>query len=92
MRIGILADVHESVSHLRWAIDVLSEHKSDCIVFLGDLFELGHRLKETIDRFAEAGAIGVWGNHPGRVYCEKHNTEVKQRKKRAWWLEKTKVL
>ncbi len=63
MRIGILADVHESLSHLRWAIDVLSEQRSDRIVFLGDLFELGHRLKETVDLLTEAGAIGVWGNH-----------------------------
>jgi hypothetical protein len=61
MRIGILADVHENLSHLRWAIDVLSEQRSDRLVFLGDLFELGHQLKETVDLLAKAGAIGVWG-------------------------------
>ena len=30
---------------------------------LGDVFELGHRLKETVDLLADAGAVGVWGNH-----------------------------
>ena len=63
MRIGMLADVHEDVSRLRWAIDVLSEQRFDCLLFLGDLFELGHRFRETVDLLAEAGAIGVWGNH-----------------------------
>jgi predicted phosphodiesterase len=63
MRIGILADIHENLSHLRWAIDVLNDQRSDRLVVLGDVFELGHRLKETVDLLAEAGAIGVWGNH-----------------------------
>jgi predicted phosphodiesterase len=63
MKIGILADVHEDLSHLRWAINVLREHRSDRLVVLGDVFELGHRLQETVGILAEAGAIGVWGNH-----------------------------
>ncbi len=79
MRIGILADVHESVSHLRWAIDVLSEQKSDCIVFLGDVFELGHRLLETVDLLAEAGAIGVWGNHDFGLCGDNPRVEDRQR-------------
>jgi predicted MPP superfamily phosphohydrolase len=63
MKIGILADVHEDLSHLRWAINVLREHTPDSLVVLGDVFELGHRLRETVGILAEAGAIGVWGNH-----------------------------
>ena len=63
MRIGILADIHESLTNLRWAIDVLHEQGADRLVVLGDVFELGHRLKETVDLLADAGAIGVWGNH-----------------------------
>jgi hypothetical protein len=63
MRIGILADIHENLGHLRWAIDVLHEQGADRLVVLGDVFELGHRLKETVDLLADAGAVGVWGNH-----------------------------
>ena len=63
MRIGILADIHESLTNLRWAIDVLHEQGADRLVVLGDVFELGHRLKETVDLLADAGAVGVWGNH-----------------------------
>lgn len=63
MRIGILADIHENVMHLRWAIDVLRKQGADSLVVLGDVFELGHRLGETVDLLAEAGAVGVWGNH-----------------------------
>ncbi len=79
MRIGILADVHESVSHLRWAIDVLREQGSDRIVFLGDVFETGPRLEETIDLLAQAGAIGVWGNHDFGLCRDNPTTEDRQR-------------
>jgi len=49
MRIGILADIHENLPHLQWAIDVLRGQKADLLVVLGDVFELGHRLQETVD-------------------------------------------
>ena len=35
MRIGILADIHESLTNLRWAIDVLREQGADRFVVLG---------------------------------------------------------
>ena len=63
MRIGILADIHEYLDHLRWAIGVLREQGADLLVVLGDVVESGDRLKETVDLLDEAGAIGVWGNH-----------------------------
>ena len=63
MRIGILADIHESLTSLQWAIDVLHDQGADRLVVLGDVFELGHRLKETVDLLSDAGAVGVWGNH-----------------------------
>ncbi len=63
MRIGILADVHENLGHLRWAIDILRDRGADCLVFLGDVVEMGHRLRETVDLLVEASAVGVWGNH-----------------------------
>jgi predicted phosphodiesterase len=79
MRIGILADVHENLSRLRWSIDVLSEHRFDHLVVLGDVFELGHRLKETVDLLAEAGAIGVWGNHDFGLCRDNPRLEDQQR-------------
>ena len=63
MKIGILADIHENLSHLRWAIGVLREQGADRLVVLGDVVETGDRLKETVDLLDEAGTIGVWGNH-----------------------------
>ena len=78
MRIGILADVHEHLSHLRWAIAVLREQRSDRMVFLGDVLELGHHLKETIDLLAEAGAIGVWGNHDFGLCRDNQRAEDRQ--------------
>jgi predicted phosphodiesterase len=63
MRIGILADIHEDLGHLRCAIDVLREQRADRLVVLGDVFELGHRLEETVAVLNGVGAIGVWGNH-----------------------------
>jgi hypothetical protein len=63
MRIGILADIHDRLRNLRWAIDQLREQGAEHLVVLGDVFELGHRLRETVDLLADADAIGVWGNH-----------------------------
>jgi hypothetical protein len=63
MRIGILADVHESVGRLRQALGHLHEHGVDRLVALGDIFELGHRLDESVGLLRAAGAVGVWGNH-----------------------------
>jgi predicted phosphodiesterase len=63
MRIGILADIHEDADGLRKAIDVLSRHGADRFVALGDVFDLGKRVGETVRLLGEVGAVGVWGNH-----------------------------
>ena len=63
MRIGILADIHESLDELRWASAVLKDHGADCLVVLGDVCETHRRLEETVAFLDDAGAIGVWGNH-----------------------------
>jgi hypothetical protein len=44
MRIGIPADIHESLTNLRWTIDALHDQGADRLVVLGDVFELGHLL------------------------------------------------
>jgi hypothetical protein len=63
MKIGILADVHENVDGLRWALAVLKEHGADCLVFLGDVCAMHTDLEETVALLDQAGVVGVWGNH-----------------------------
>ncbi len=63
MKIGILADIHENLSQLHWALDLLRAQGTDHLVVLGDVFDTGRDLRETCDVLADAGAIGVWGNH-----------------------------
>ena len=63
MRIAILADIHEHVGELRWALAVLKQQGADRLVVLGDVCEMSTRLEETVAILDEAGAIGVWGNH-----------------------------
>jgi hypothetical protein len=63
MRIGILADIHEETGHLRSALELLRRHGVDRFVTLGDLFETGRRIEETVRLLRDVGAIGVWGNH-----------------------------
>jgi hypothetical protein len=63
MKLGILADIHEHVKELRWAIDVLTRHGAERFVVLGDVFETGKRLEETVDLLRQVQAVGVWGNH-----------------------------
>ena len=60
-----------------------SEQRSERIVFLGDVFELGHRLKETVDLLAEAGAIGVWGNHDFGLCGDNPRAEDRRAVRRA---------
>jgi hypothetical protein len=79
MRIGILADIHESLTNLRWAIDLLHEKRADRLVVLGDVFELGHRLKETVELLADADAVGVWGNHDFGLCLDNARPEDRER-------------
>ena len=63
MRLGILADIHEHLEYLRGSLEVFGEQGVDQVIVLGDVFELGLRLEQTIALLDDAGAIGVWGNH-----------------------------
>ena len=63
MKLGILADIHEHVRELRRAIDVLRGLGAERFVVLGDVFETGQRIEETVRLLREVGAVGVWGNH-----------------------------
>jgi predicted phosphodiesterase len=63
MRLGLLADIHEDVDMLTAAIARLRREGVDRLVVLGDVFETGRRIEETVAVLAEAGTVGVWGNH-----------------------------
>jgi hypothetical protein len=63
MRIGIVADVHEDVEGLAVALALLKRETADLLVVLGDVFDSGKRIGETVALLAGAGAVGVWGNH-----------------------------
>jgi predicted phosphodiesterase len=63
MKIGLIADIHEHVEHLRTALDLFYRENVDQIIVLGDVFEMAERIEETCQLLAEVKAIGVWGNH-----------------------------
>jgi hypothetical protein len=63
MRLGILADIHEDVPHLRAALDVLRTEKVDRVVLLGDVVDTARTLAEPVALLAGAGVVGVYGNH-----------------------------
>jgi predicted phosphodiesterase len=83
MRLGILADIHEQVEELRNAIAVLQGERADRFVVLGDVFETGKRIDETVSVLRDVDAVGVWGNHdfglcvePSEQICQRFSTQV----------------
>jgi len=63
MRLGILADIHEDNDRLEHAVDLLHREGVDQFVVLGDIFETGRQIDETVSILKDIGAVGVWGNH-----------------------------
>jgi Calcineurin-like phosphoesterase superfamily domain len=63
VRIGILSDIHEAVELLEVAIGRLSSERVDRFVVLGDVFETGPRIDETVRLLESVRAVGVYGNH-----------------------------
>lgn len=63
MKLGILADIHEATGQLREAIDRLRDAGAERLVLLGDVFENGRALDETIAILEGAHVTGVFGNH-----------------------------
>jgi len=48
MKLALLADIHEAVEHLEWAIRLLRDVCVERFVVLGDLAVMGERLDETV--------------------------------------------
>ena len=63
MKLGILSDIHEAVELLERALEQFEQEGVDRLVLLGDVFETGPRIDETVELLVEAGVIGVYGNH-----------------------------
>src|SRR5262245_26709063 len=63
MKLGILTDIHEDVERLRLALQHFRQEEVEQVVLLGDVFDTGERLRETVSLLAGAKAVGVWGNH-----------------------------
>jgi predicted phosphodiesterase len=63
MRLGLLADIHESIPALNAALNILDSENVEKVVVLGDIAETGDTLAAVTSRLAERRAIGVWGNH-----------------------------
>ncbi len=83
MKLGLLADIHEQTRQLRKAIAMLQRHGADRFVVLGDVFELGKRMEETVSLLQQVQAVGVWGNHdiglcfdPNETVCARYSAAV----------------
>ena len=63
MRIGILADIHGDVDHLKSVLARLRREAVDEIIVLGDVIESRNGSIETVALLKSHDAVGVWGNH-----------------------------
>src|SRR5439155_1544823 len=48
MKLGLLADIHEEVERLRQAVVTLRAAGAERLIVLGDVFENGRRIEETV--------------------------------------------
>jgi hypothetical protein len=85
MKLGLLADIHEHTRELQKAIDVLQRHGAERFVVLGDVFETGKRIEQTVAMLRDVQAVGVWGNHdvwlcfdPDDAVCARYSPDVLQ--------------
>src|SRR5262245_33561864 len=83
MKLGLLADIHEHTRELQKAIAVLHQHGAERFVVLGDVFETGKRIEQTVRLLQQIEAVGVWGNHdiglcfdPSDEVCQRYSAEV----------------
>lgn len=63
MRMGLLADIHESVERLAAGIARCRAAGADRLLTLGDIYHDGRRFAETVAMLRAAEVAGVWGNH-----------------------------
>ena len=83
MKLVLLADIHEHTRRLQKAIALLQEHGAERFVVLGDVFDTGKRIEQTVRLLRQVAAVGVWGNHdvslcfdPSEKVCERYSAAV----------------
>jgi predicted phosphodiesterase len=83
MKLGLLADIHEQTRRLHKAIAILQQLGAERFVVLGDVFDTGQRIEQTVRLLKEVRAVGVWGNHdvglcfdPDDRVCERYSAAV----------------
>src|SRR5215472_7645346 len=83
MKLGLLADIHEHTRRLQKAIAALKQNGAERFVVLGDVFETGKRIEETVRLLQQVEAVGVWGNHdvglcfdPSEAVCQRYSAAV----------------
>lgn len=83
MKLGLLADIHEQSRRLQKAIAQLQQHGAERFVVLGDVFDTGKRIEQTVELLLEVAAVGVWGNHdvelcfdPSDHVCRRYGAAV----------------
>ena len=72
MKLGLLADIHESYYVLQAALARFRDQNVDRVVLLGDVMEAGSHLDQTCRLLVEADVVGVWGNHDFALCCDPH--------------------
>ena len=77
MKLGLMADIHENVEGLQRSLELLKAEGVAQIVMLGDVVEMGRRIRETCELLAAAKAVGVWGNHDFGL-CVDDSAELQQ--------------
>jgi hypothetical protein len=83
VKLGLLADIHEHTRRLHKAIAVLQRHGAERFVVLGDVFDTGKRIEQTVHLLQQVEAVGVWGNHdvglcfdPDDNVCRRYSADV----------------
>jgi Calcineurin-like phosphoesterase superfamily domain len=63
MKLGLITDIHEHVADLELALAECDRHGVDKVICLGDVFQNGEAIRETVALLAQRNIVGVWGNH-----------------------------
>ena len=75
MKIGIISDIHASLSALETAINLLESHNVDQIVCAGDLVERGHDDDVVIQCIQDKDIDCVRGNHDDNAILKRELTQ-----------------
>jgi hypothetical protein len=63
MRLGLLTDVHEHITNLELALSECDRRGVEKVICLGDVFQTGKVIHQTVSLLAGRKVVGVWGNH-----------------------------